>query len=1007
MIQTRQVVPIQTWVEQTVLRLPQSIAVLHHGQQLSYRQLNERANQLAHYLRLQGAGPDQLVGVCLERSCDLIIALLAILKAGSAYLPLDLSYPPARLSKMINQAEAPLLLTQSHCQATLPTTDAQVICLDEIGRQLEVLPTQNLSPNNQPENLAYLIYTSGSTGQPKGVAMPHGSLVNLLQWQMRSSHAGPGSRTLQFTPVSFDVSFQEIFGTLCSGGTLVLIDEGCRKDPFQLLQYLESQAIERLFLPFVALRQLAEAASIQNFAPQRLTEVITAGEQLRITPEIVQWFEAMPHCSLHNHYGPSETHVVTALQLTGEPRDWPALPSIGCPIDQVQAYLLDAQQQPVAAGEVGELYFGGRCLAKGYLHRPDITAARFIPNPFSSGRLYRTGDLGRQLSNGEIEYLGRLDQQVKIRGYRIEPAEVEAQLECHAAIQEAVVIAQTEASGASSLVGYLLSGSEQTVTSRELRQFLLERLPDYMVPSQFVTLQAWPLTPSGKVDRKALAHSSQAPEQRHNLIAPATELEQQVAQLWQDLLHCVVVSRDDTFFELGGDSLKAVQLLYRLGQETQQSIPLGILLEHPRLDAFCAQIEQLLAVGTSSSNVEVEVSLDPAIQPRPPAVFLTGATGNLGGPMLASLLTADAGVEVHCLLRGEQAADGLDRLRESLEQQRLWQADFEGRIIPVMGDLSQPSLGLSGADFQALGERISAIYHSGAWVNLAYPYPVLKQSNVDSLTEILRLASYRPNLPIHFVSTVDVWVTLENQVRTVDATTPAGPVSQLANGYAQSKYIAEQLLEVARERGFAIATYRPSNIIGHHLSEPNQAHFFQDTFIAKMLKGCIQMGCAPKISAALNLISAEQVYQPMLSAFQLSQAEQSLPQLAINPCSCSWEQAIALLSQRGYDIPVIPHRQWIAKLSQLEALGQNTELTPLLEMLQAPHFLQTVLGGFEFPHTNLALTEAELTPQAAHPATIAPIPSSTQLLSQYCEALLEQGYLPLPQDCATLEQFVS
>ncbi len=1005
MTQTRQVVPIQGWVEQTVLRLPQSTAVIHDDQQLTYRQLNERANQLAHYLRLQGAGPDQLIGVCLERSCDLIIALLAILKAGSAYLPLDLSYPTARLGYMLNQAQAPLLLTQTRYQATLPKTDARVICLDEIGRQLEALPTQNLTSTTQPEHLAYLIYTSGSTGQPKGVAMPHRSLANLLQWQLRSSHAGAGSRTLQFTPVSFDVSFQEIFGTFCSGGTLVLIDEVCRKDPFKLLQYIGNQHIERLFLPFVALRQLAEAGAIQGSAPQRLTEVITAGEQLRITPEIVRWFEAMPRCSLHNHYGPSETHVVTALQLTGNPRDWPALPSIGYPIDQVQAYLLDTDKQPVAAGEVGELYFGGSCLAKGYLHRPEITSERFISNPFSPGRLYRTGDLGRRLPTGEIEDLGRLDQQVKIRGYRIEPAEIEAQLEDHCEIQEAIVIAKTETDGTSYLVGYLLTDNDQTVTSRELQQFLLERLPDYMVPAHFVTLPTWPLTPSGKVDRKALAQITPAAE-RNDIIPPATQTEQQVAQLWQDLLHHAAVSRDATFFELGGDSLKAVQMLYRLEQVTQQYVSLAVLLEHPRLDAFCNQIDQLLALGDSSSRVAVEISLDPAILPQRPAVFLTGATGNLGGALLASLLS-EPHLEVHCLLRGEQAADCLDRLRESLEQQRLWQADFEGRIIPVIGDLSQPSLGLSEADFQALGERISVIYHSGAWVNLAYPYQVLKQSNVDSLTEILRLASYRPNLPIHFVSTVDVWVTLENQVRTVDVTTPAGPMSQLPNGYAQSKYIAEQLLDIARERGFAIAIYRPSNIIGHHLNEPQQAHFFQDTFIAKMLKGCIQMGCAPKISAALNLISAEQVHQPMLSSLQSSQVRQTLPQLAVNPLSCSWEAAIALLNQQGYSLSLIPHEQWFNQLSQLEARGQDTELTPLLAMLQAPDFLQTVLGGFEFPHIDVARTETNAPPQASHPATMAPIPSSTQLLSQYCDALMEQGYLPLPQDCATLGQFVS
>jgi amino acid adenylation domain-containing protein len=347
---------------------------------------------------------------------------------------------------MLENAQAPLLLTQSHLADRLPSA-AQRICLDSDWPAIAQYSTANPDSDLTLDHLAYVIYTSGSTGKPKGVAMPHRPLVNLLLWQLQESAVGAGAKTLQFTPISFDVSFQEIFSTLAAGGTLVLISEQTRRDPIDLLQLLNHAGIERLFLPYVALQHLAEAATRTAIAPAQLREVITAGEQLRITSAIAHWFEQMPHCTLHNHYGPSESHVVTAFKLSGSPKDWATLPPIGHPIFQAEIHLLDADQRPVADGVAGELYIGGVSLARGYLNRPDLTAERFISHP--QGRLYKTGDLARYLPNGAIEYLGRIDQQVKVRGFRIEPGEVEAVLEQHPAVRESVVIVREDRPGRS------------------------------------------------------------------------------------------------------------------------------------------------------------------------------------------------------------------------------------------------------------------------------------------------------------------------------------------------------------------------------------------------------------------------------------------------------------------------------------------------------------------------------------------------------------------------------
>ncbi|MFB2880052.1 non-ribosomal peptide synthase/polyketide synthase, partial [Floridanema aerugineum] len=586
--------------EQQVEKTPLAIAVVFEAQQLTYRELNDRANQLANYLRSLGVGADVTVGICLERSLEMVVGVLGILKAGGAYLPLDPGYPSERLHFMLQDSQVSVLLTQQQFVETLYTTSlpthlAHLVCLDTnwavISQHSPVNPTSEV----QPENIAYLIYTSGSTGQPKGIAMNHRPLVNLIHWQVENSTISPGSKTLQFAPISFDVSCQEMFSTWSDGGTLLLISEQIRREPLALLGLLEELAVERLFLPFVGLQQLAEVA-IDRTSTMQLREIITAGEQLQMTPAITQWLSRLSNCTLHNHYGPSESHAVTSFTLSNSQESWSLLPPIGRPIANSQIYILDPQLQPVPIGVPGELHIGGVSLARGYLNRPELTNEKFIANPFDNepnSRLYKTGDLARYLPDGNIEYLGRIDNQVKIRGFRIELGEIEGILGQHPQVQAAAAIVREDTPGDKRLVAYITAQPSATPSSNELRQYLKAKLPEYMVPSAFVLLETLPLTPSGKLDRRALPTPDYQGIQKDKYQAPRTPIEEILTHLWGQILKLNQVGIHDNFFELGGHSLLATQLMSRIRSHFQVELPLRSLFAAPTVAELAPIIGQL------------------------------------------------------------------------------------------------------------------------------------------------------------------------------------------------------------------------------------------------------------------------------------------------------------------------------------------------------------------------------------------------------------------------------
>jgi len=516
-------------------------------------------------------------------------------------VPLDAAYPRERLAFMLADAGIRLVVTQTSLLSTLSAHAIHPICLDRDAEAVATRPDTDPDTGVSAENLAYIIYTSGSTGTPKGVAMPHRPLVNLISWQTTRSGLSPARPVLQFSPVSFDVSVQEIFSALGSGAAVILLPEEFRRDPVALARYVAAAGAERLHIPVAALHQLAELAVGEREKLGRVRDIITAGEQLQVTASVRSLFESLPQASLHNHYGPAETHAVTSHRLDGPPSAWPSVPPIGRPISNARIYVLDARLEPVPVGVTGDIYIGGDSIGRGYLDRPGLTADRFVPDPFSAhpgARMYRTGDRARIHQDGVIEFLGRLDHQVKVRGFRIELGEIESVLGQHQGVIESAVTVRDEGNADRRLVAYVVLATPDPPATAELRRYLRERLPDYMVPNAFVELDQLPLTPSGKVDRRALpAPDGAHPDLGSGFVAAVTQVERTIVDVWADVLGVERIGLNDNFFDLGGHSLLATQVVVRLRSRLRVDLGVRDLFEAPTPKGLVDRLQRLPVVG--------------------------------------------------------------------------------------------------------------------------------------------------------------------------------------------------------------------------------------------------------------------------------------------------------------------------------------------------------------------------------------------------------------------------
>jgi len=590
--------------EEQVERTPEHIAVLFGNRKLTYRELNQRANRIAHHLRALGVGPEVLVGICVERSPLMVVGLLGILKAGGAYVPLDPAYPAERLAYMLSDSQVKVLLTQEKLASSLPVSAARVIYLDIAWQNIGAHSEENPLTGVKASNLAYVIYTSGSTGKPKGVMIEHRSIVNFTSSARAIYNITQSDRFLQFASIAFDAAVEEIYSCLTSGGTLVLRTDEMLLSESQFLQRCSEWELTVLDLPTSYWHQLTvKLATMPEILPQSLRLVIIGGEQalpetLKLWQQCVGQLAEPPQ--LFNSYGPTETTVVaTCCNLSTFMAKYPdsSNVSIGIPMNNVSAYVLDQNLQPVPIGVVGELHIGGLGLARGYLGRPEITAEKFIPHPFShqsGAKLYKTCDLVRYLQDGNLEYIGRIDQQVKIRGFRIELGEIETVLTQHHEITEAVVVMHEDSPGSKRLIAYIvvvdiLNYTEDLIHS--IKVYLRKHIPEYMVPERLIILSTIPKTPSGKIDRRALPIPNLVEQPRkEQILLHGTE--KLIAEVWQKILHIEKVSLNDNFFDLGGNSLLLVQVREQLQTIFTKKISMVEMFQHPTVRALGQLLSQ-------------------------------------------------------------------------------------------------------------------------------------------------------------------------------------------------------------------------------------------------------------------------------------------------------------------------------------------------------------------------------------------------------------------------------
>ena len=582
--------------ESQVESSPDAVAIVIGQKKLSYKELNSRSNKLAHYLSGVGIKPGDFVGICAARSIEMIVGILGILKAGAAYVPLDPEYPEDRLIYMLENSSAPVLITQQGLNKDFSSVHGQIVYLDQQWKEINEYPENNLSSGVTPDNYVYVIYTSGSTGQPKGTLVYHRGFVNLVTWYTAEFNFNTKSRDLLMSSTSFDLTQKNLYAPLISGGTLVLLDSQVY-DAGIILHAAEDEHVTHINCTPSAFYGLVDNADESVYAALQYLEYVFLGGEPIAVARLRSWLDN-PHCkaTVVNTYGPTECTDVVAFHRLENLDDYESQSvPIGRPVNNVRLYILDGDIDPVAIGQEGELCIGGVCVGAGYLGLPDLTQERFVEDVFSAdkgARLYRTGDRARYLEDGKIEFLGRIDNQVKIRGFRIELGEIEAALTAFPDIRESVVLAREDEPGEKRLVAYMVLNPNKSPAVSEIRRFLQDSLPDYMLPTAWVFLDALPLTPNGKVNRLALpAPELKRPELAQRYVAPKSELEKFITDIWCQILNIDKVGVRDPFFELGGSSIKSIQFISTLGKELGITIPIVSFFQEPTIKGICSVLQ--------------------------------------------------------------------------------------------------------------------------------------------------------------------------------------------------------------------------------------------------------------------------------------------------------------------------------------------------------------------------------------------------------------------------------
>ena len=891
---------------------PDAAAMTFDGLTLTYRQLNEKTNALAAQLQALGIRKGDMLPILMGNCLELPLSMLALMKLGAPFIPID--GPRDRIRTIVSEIHPKVLLCAQHQEelADLPSPPLLV----ELGR-LEERESNDFGTGLTVDDLIYGFYTSGSTGTPKCTLNVHLGLLNRFLYMSRRFRSHGGDVVLQNSRHVFDSSIWQLLWPLTNGSHVVIPRRSGLLDLAQTMDVIEKHRITMTdFVPsiFNAMVELLSAEPSSAGKLVSLRQILIGGEE--INPKAVwKFLKLLPHVGITNTYGPTEASIGCVFHEVTE-ADSESIP-IGSPIDNTYVAILDEELKLIPPGTLGEIYIGGDCLGRGYLNDPQKTQAAFVTNPFPEipgAELYRTGDLGYHREDGLIQFVGRRDSQVKIGGVRIELGEVEAAISSHTLVREAKVIVHEDGDGQKMLIAYVVA--QEGLDSAELKEHVGRSLQSYSTPKQFIFLDRMPLTPNGKADRKALvamfAQRGEAPLQDDGNLSPE---ERAIKAIWLKLLKRDSVDMSASFFASGGDSLMALLLGRKLEEHFQVKVPLRHIVSSPSILELAALVKHgpRRTIAQEAAVFREDLLLPPDISASsspghqaPRHVLLTGATGFIGAQLLHDLLGLHE-VRVFCLIRSADAQEALARVQDNLRHYGLWDESFAPRIVPVVGDLSQPGLGLLPEEYDRLVQTLDTIVHSGALVNLLRDYQAHRAANVAGTVELLRLANRGRIKPIHYISTLSVFPESARARAAGRILEDAEPSEEAlpTDGYSQSKWVAERLLCQGRTRGIPVTFYRLGEVMPHSRKGIPNPRGLADS----LLQACLRLGLSFESSIRLDYTPVDYVSHFIVEVLRSNNARGGCFHV-LQPESISFDDILGNFVRRGFGLRKAPYSEF-------------------------------------------------------------------------------------------------